>query len=121
MNEDKITEVKRGEIYYVNLDPVVGSEQAGTRPVVCIQNNVGNKCSPTVIIAVITSKKKSRQPTHVKINTPGLPRKSTVMLEQVQTVDKQRLIRFVGTLNDDQMREIDRALDISLGREGRSK
>lgn len=110
-------EIKRGEIYYADLSPVIGCEQGGIRPVLIIQNNVGNHYSPTVIAAAITSRRKKRMPTHVLLTNqkPGLYTNSRIMLEQVRTIDRTRLIRYVGSLDDDIMQRIDRAIMISLG------
>ncbi|MBC7088073.1 type II toxin-antitoxin system PemK/MazF family toxin [Soehngenia saccharolytica] len=110
--------VKRGEIYYADLSPVVGSEQGGVRPILIIQNDVGNKYSPTVIVAAITSQiNKARLPTHVEITAQdfGLPKDSVVLLEQIRTIDKKRLREKVGKFDDDMMKKIDEALKISVG------
>ncbi len=110
--------VRRGEIYYADLSPVVGSEQGGIRPVLIVQNDVGNKYSPTVIAAAITSQKfKTKLPTHISVNADecGLARDSVVLLEQVRTLDKQRLKERMGTLEDGDMTRIDRALSVSFG------
>lgn len=109
--------MKRGEVYYADLSPVVGSEQGGVRPVLILQNNVGNKYSPTVIVAAITSKiDKSRVPTHVAIGKDkGLTDDSVALLEQIRTIDKQRLTDKITHLNDDIMKEVDKALKISIG------
>ncbi|HZK22620.1 MAG TPA: type II toxin-antitoxin system PemK/MazF family toxin [Atopostipes sp.] len=109
--------IKRGEVYYADLSPVVGSEQGGVRPVLILQNNVGNKYSPTVIVAAITSKiDKSRVPTHVAIGKDkGLTDDSVALLEQIRTIDKQRLTDKITHLNDDIMKEVDKALKISIG------
>lgn len=107
-------DVRRGEIYYANLDPAIGSEQAGERPVLIIQNDIGNRYSQTVIIAAITGSPKNMQPTHVKLKTDKLPKNSTILLEQIRTIDKQRLSRFVGILNPRKMCEVDKALNVSL-------
>ncbi len=106
--------VKRGEIYYADLNPVIGSEQGRVRPVVIIQNNKGNKYSPTTIIAPITSKKKTRLPTHVLINNPCLRGNSLILLEQIRIVDKSRLREYIGKLTEKEMAEIDTAMAISL-------
>lgn len=110
-------EIKRGEIYYADLSPVIGCEQGGIRPVLIIQNDVGNHYSPTVIAAAITSRRKKRMPTHVLLTNrkPGLYANSRIMLEQIRTIDRTRLIRYVGSLDDDMMQRIDRAIMISLG------
>ena len=111
-------EIKRGELYYVNLEPVVGSEQGGTRPVLIIQNNVGNKFSSTTIIAAaITSKTaKSSLPTHIALkNVAGLNRDSLLLLEQVRTIDRSRIKGYIGSLDEKTMEKVNKALCISLG------
>ena len=109
-------QIKRGEIYYAALDPVVGSEQGGIRPVVILQNDMGNRHSPTVIVAAITSQlDKHPLPTHVDLTAPFLEKDSVVLLEQMQTIDKSRLQRYVGTILPERMRAIERATEISLG------
>ena len=113
--------VKRGEIYYADLSPVVGSEQGGVRPVLIVQNNVGNRYSPTVIAAAITSQHdKSRLPTHIELssNGCGLSKDSIVLLEQIRTIDKTRLKERMGQLDTNSMGRIDRALSISFGLDG---
>ena len=110
--------VKRGEIYYADLSPVVGSEQGGIRPVLIVQNDVGNKYSPTVIAAAITSQQdKTELPTHIKVDADdcGLSKNSIVLLEQVRTIDKQRLRERMGSLGSCAMNRIDRALSVSFG------
>lgn len=110
--------MKRGEIYRADLDPVVGSEQGGVRPVVIIQNDMGNRHSTTVIVAAITtSTKKADLPVHVAISSgeSGLERDSVVLLEQVRTLEKSRLTKYLGCLDGHAMRRIDRALALSLG------
>ncbi len=110
--------VKRGDIYYADLSPVVGSEQGGTRPVLIVQNDVGNKYSPTVIAAAITSQKyKTKLPTHISVNAGGcgLQKDSIVLLEQVRTIDKQRLKERMGNLPQEEMKKINRALSVSFG------
>ncbi len=108
--------MKRGEIYYADLSPVIGSEQGGLRPVLIIQNDVGNKYSPTTIVAAITSKKdKVEMPTHVKIKADGLSRESLVLLEQIRTIDKSRVKERITVLDNDDMKRIDKALAISVG------
>lgn len=110
--------VKRGEIYYADLSPVVGSEQGGVRPVLIVQNDVGNRYSPTVIAAAITSQKdKSRLPTHIDIQSQGcgLSKDSVVLLEQIRTIDKRRLKEKMGRLDNGSMGQIDQALSISFG------
>ena len=113
--------VKRGEIYYADLSPVVGSEQGGMRPVLIVQNDVGNRHSPTVIAAAITSQKDtSRLPTHISINADrcGLAKDSIVLLEQVRTLDKQRLKERMGELDEGAMNKVDNALSVSFGLSG---
>lgn len=110
--------VKRGEIYFADLSPVVGSEQGGVRPVLIIQNDIGNRFSPTVIVAAITAQiQKAKLPTHVEIKADkhGLERDSVILLEQIRTLDKQRLTDRITKLDDEMMRKVDRALEISLG------
>jgi len=110
--------VKRGEIYYADLSPVVGSEQGGIRPVLIVQNDVGNRYSPTVIAAAITSQReKSKLPTHIELESRscGLSKDSIVLLEQIRTIDKKRLKERMGRIDDNYMGMIDRALTISFG------
>lgn len=113
--------IQRGDIYYADLTPVIGSEQGGIRPVVIIQNNAGNRYSPTVIVAAVTSRLgKHRLPTHIWIGSdfPGLYRNSMVLLEQVRTIDRSRLKEYIGRLNEAQMYRMNRAISISLGLKG---
>lgn len=110
--------VKRGEIYYADLSPVVGSEQGGVRPVLIVQNDIGNRYSPTVIAAAITGQKdKTRLPTHIPLKAEkcGLQRDSTVLLEQIRTIDKSRLKEKMGKLDEASMNLIDSALSVSFG------
>ena len=110
--------VKRGEIYYADLSPVVGSEQGGVRPVMIVQNNVGNKYSPTVIVAAITSQiNKSKMPTHIEIDAQGygLSKDSVVLLEQIRTLDKKRLKEKIGMADEAIMEKVNDALSISFG------
>lgn len=110
--------IKRGETILCRLSPVVGSEQGGIRPVLVIQNDVGNKFSPTVIVAAVTSQlNKSKLPTHLELSASdyGLSKDSVVLLEQLRTIDKRRLKEKVGCLDNGFMNRIDRALSISLG------
>ncbi|WP_350343424.1 type II toxin-antitoxin system PemK/MazF family toxin [Proteinivorax tanatarense] len=109
--------VKRGDVYYADLSPVVGSEQGGIRPVLVIQNDVGNKYSPTVIVAAITSQiSKAKLPTHVEVGVEfGLEKKSVILLEQLRTIDKQRLNEKVAHLGSDMMVKVDGAIQVSLG------
>ena len=112
------TNVKRGDIFYADLSPVVGSEQGGTRPVLIVQNDTGNKHSPTVIAAAITSQTgKARLPTHISLagHDVGLYKDSVVLLEQIRTIDKRRLKEHMGRLDDTSMTRVDEALQISFG------
>ena len=114
--------IKRGDIYYADLSPVVGSEQGGLRPVLIVQNDVGNRYSPTVIAAAITSRMgKTKLPTHIDIyaDRVGLAKDSVVLLEQVRTIDKQRLGEKMGHLDVETMNAVDDAISISLGLSGR--
>ncbi len=109
-------QVKRGEIYFANLDPVVGCEHSGRRPVVILQNNVGNKHSPTTIIATITTNlDKAYLPNVIVVHTKCLSKPSAVLLGQIRTIDKTRLDEYVGQLDNAQMVQIDRAIVVSLG------
>ena len=110
--------IKRGELYYADLSPVVGSEQGGIRPVLVVQNDVGNKYSPTVIAAAVTSKiNKAKLPTHIELPTGsyGLAKDSVILLEQIRTLDKRRLKERIGELNETTMTRVDKAILISLG------
>ena len=110
--------VKRGEIYYADLSPVVGSEQGGIRPVLIVQNDIGNKHSPTVIAAAITSQKeKAKLPTHISLNASscGLAKDSIVLLEQIRTIDKKRLKERMGELDSPSMTKVNNALSTSFG------
>lgn len=109
--------IRRGEIYIANLDPVVGSEQGGERPVLVIQNNAGNTHSPTVIVLAITSRyqKKKFMPTHIPIESSDLSMRSIALTEQVRTVDKSRLIHYVGRASKESMEAVDEALKVSMG------
>ena len=110
--------IKRGEIYYADLSPVVGSEQGGIRPVLIIQNDIGNRYSPTVIAAAITSQRdKTKLPTHISVDAIdcGLAKDSIVLLEQVRTIDKQRLKEKMGSLDNASMSMVDKALTGSFG------
>lgn len=109
-------EIRRGDIYHADLNPIFGSEQGGYRPVLIIQNNTGNKYSPTVIVAAITSKPKTKLPTHVPLKgIAGLEKHSVVLLEQLRTIDKRRLDDYVGTLDRQLMLKVDKALRSSTG------
>lgn len=110
--------IKRGEIYYADLSPVVGSEQGGVRPVLIVQNDVGNKFSPTVIAAAITSQRdKNNLPTHIEVDARncGLAKDSVVLLEQVRTIDKRRLKERMGSLDINDMGKVNHALSVSFG------
>ncbi|MGG4036520.1 type II toxin-antitoxin system PemK/MazF family toxin [Paenibacillus cisolokensis] len=110
--------VKRGDVFFADLSPVVGSEQGGVRPVLVIQNDIGNRFSPTVIIAAITAQiQKAKLPTHVEINAAahGFDRDSVILLEQIRTIDKQRLTDKITHLDDDMMRKVNESLMISVG------
>lgn len=112
--------IYKGDIYYADLTPVVGCEQGGVRPVLIIQNNIGNLYSPTVIVAAITSRTgKQYLPTHIGLGEQqnGLRQYSLVMLEQVRTIDRSRLREYIGSLTDDQMAQVDSALAVSFGLE----
>jgi len=115
----KVLQIRRGDIYYADLSPVVGSEQGGIRPVLIIQNDVGNMHSPTVIAAAITSQRgKTRLPTHIEINSQGngLKSDSVVLAEQIRTIDKSRLKEKIGHVDDDRvMNKINNALGVSFG------
>lgn len=110
--------IKRGEIYYADLSPVIGSEQGGIRPVLIVQNDVGNKFSPTVIAAAITSQRdKNSLPTHIEVDAQncGLAKDSVVLLEQVRTIDKRRLKEKMGSLDTSDMGKVNQALSVSFG------
>jgi len=110
--------VKKGDIYFADLSPVIGSEQGGVRPVLVVQNDVGNKYSPTVIVAAVTSQiNKAKLPTHVEIQAQGngLSRDSVVLLEQLRTIDKKRLKEKIGHIGEDIIEQTNEALTISLG------
>ena len=115
--------IKRGDIFYAELNPVIGSEQGGIRPVLIISNDTGNRYSPTVIVAAITSRvqTKAKLPTHIEVNDfEGLDKNSVVLLEQIRTIDKQRLKQYMGMMPDNIMARVNKALAISLamGRKG---
>ena len=112
------TNVKRGDIFYADLSPVVGSEQGGCRPVLIVQNDTGNKHSPTVIAAAITSQTgKARLPTHIELNAQsvGLSRDSVILLEQIRTIDKSRLRERMGKLDENTMTKVDNGIAVSFG------
>ena len=110
--------IKRGDIYYADLSPVIGSEQGGVRPVLVVQNDIGNKYSPTVIAAAITSQiNKAKLPTHIEISAQeyGLLKDSVILMEQIRTIDKKRLREKIGHLDDELMDRVNEALTISFG------
>ncbi|TVP85712.1 MAG: type II toxin-antitoxin system PemK/MazF family toxin [Alkalicoccus sp.] len=110
--------VKRGDVYFADLSPVVGSEQGGVRPVLIIQNDIGNRFSPTVIVAAITAQiQKAKLPTHVEIDAEryGFDRDSVILLEQIRTIDKQRLTDKITQLDENMMLKVNDALNISIG------
>ena len=114
----ELSSVRRGDIFYADLSPVVGSEQGGVRPVLIVQNNMGNRHSPTVIAAAITSQVgKARLPTHIEVQGAnfGLSRDSVVLLEQIRTIDKKRLKEKMGRLDERVMHQVDEALAVSFG------
>ena len=111
-------EIRRGDLYYAELDPIVGSEQAGTRPVLVVSNDVGNQYSPVIVIVPITSRRMGRKrlPTHVEVRIPELLKNdSTALTEQIRTIDKLRLKEYIGSLPDCLMAAVDQALAISIG------
>lgn len=116
MNGEQVN-VKRGELYYADLSPVIGSEQGGLRPVLVVQNDIGNRYSPTIIVSAVTSQmNKARLPTHIELSaSTGLTKNSVVLLEQIRTIDKTRLKGKIGEINDDTMKRVNNALLISLG------
>ena len=114
--ENVFHDVRRGEIYFARLNPVEGSEQGNIRPVLIIQNDVGNQFSQTTIVAAITGKKKKRSfPTHVPIFIAGRKYASTIMLEQIRTIDKSRILGYVGQADDSTMKAVNIAIAVSLG------
>ena len=110
--------IKRGDIFYADLSPVIGSEQGGVRPVLIIQNDIGNKFSPTVIATAITSQiNKAKMPTHIELDARnyGLPKNSVILAEQIRTIDKMRLKQRISALDEETMSKVDQALLVSLG------
>ena len=108
--------IKRGDIFYADLRPVIGSEQGGIRPVLVVQNNVGNKYSATVVVLPISSAKKNNMPTHIHIcGSKMLPKDSVVLAEQIRTIDRNRLKRYVGSVGFEIMKKVDKAVKISIG------
>lgn len=108
--------IKRGDVFYADLSPVKGSEQDGIRPVLIVQNDIGNKYSPTVIAVAITTQRKPKLPTHIPIEKQkaNLPKNSVIMVEQIRTLDKSRLLQKVGTLDEEIMQKVKKALKISF-------
>lgn len=109
-----ISEIRRGQIYLADLNPVMGSEQGGVRPVVVIQNNIGNRFSPTIIVAAITGKMKKSLSTHTELQSKGLKKSSIALLEQIRTIDKRRLIEYVGEVSPKELENITEALRVSI-------
>lgn len=108
--------IKRGDIFYADLDPIIGSEQGGVRPVLVVQNNVGNKYSPTLVVLPISSAKKINMPTHIQIyGSKMLPKNSIVLAEQIRTIDRSRLKSYVGSVGLEIMAKVDMAVKISIG------
>lgn len=108
--------VKRGDVFYADLDPIIGSEQGGVRPVLIVQNNVGNKYSPTIVVLPISSAKKSEMPTHIQIcSTKMLLKNSIIMAEQIRTIDRNRLQKYIGSVDLEIMKKVEIAMKISIG------
>ncbi len=108
--------IKRGDVFYADLEPIIGSEQGGVRPVLVVQNNVGNKYSPTVVVLPISSAKKTNIPTHIRIcNSKILLKNSVILAEQIRTIDRNRLQNYVGSVEMEVMAKVDKALKISMG------
>ena len=106
--------VKRGDVFYADLDPIIGSEQGGIRPILAVQNNVGNKYSPTLVVLPISSVKKNNMPTHI-CGSKMLLKDSIVLAEQIRTIDRDRLLRYVGAVGLEVMEKVDKAVKISIG------
>ena len=118
METREVEQIRRGEIYFADLSPVIGSEQGGVRPVLVVQNDIGNKYSPTVIVCAITSKlSKAKLPTHIELSASeyNLPKDSVCLLEQIRTIDKQRLKERLCYIGASKMKQVERAMLISLG------
>lgn len=107
--------IKRGDIFYADLNPVVGSEQGGIRPVLVVQNDVGNRHSPTVIVVPISSVRKKNLPVHIQIRCSELPKNLTVLAEQIRTIDRYRLKSYVGSVDFELMEKVEKAMKISIG------
>lgn len=111
--------IKRGDIFYADLDPIIGSEQGGIRPVVVVQNNIGNKYSPTLVVLPLSAAKKPYLPTHIRIcGSEMLPKDSVVLAEQIRTIDRNRLKSYVGSVGFEIMEKVDKAVKISIGVDG---
>ena len=107
--------IKRGDVFYADLDPIIGSEQGGVRPVLVVQNNIGNKYSPTIVVLPISSAKKSEMPTHIRIcGEKMLPKNSIIMAEQIRTIDRNRLQSYVGSVDLEIMKKVETAMKISI-------
>lgn len=114
--EKQCRPILRGELYYADLSPTVGSEQGGIRPILILQNDVGNRHSPTIIVAAVTASPKKPLPTHVAIgSTKGISKSSVVLLEQLRTIDRSRLGSYIGRVSGESLSQIDEALKISVG------
>lgn len=108
--------VKRGDVFYADLDPIIGSEQGGIRPVIVVQNNVGNKYIPTFVVLPLSAAKKTNLPTHIRIcGSKMLPKNSVVLAEQIRTIDRNRLQKYVGSVSLEIMEKVEKAVKISLG------
>ena len=108
--------IKRGDIFYADLNPIIGSEQGGVRPVLIVQNNVGNRYSPTLVVLPLSAAKKPYLPTHIRIcGSKMLPKDSIVLAEQIRTIDRNRLKRYVGSVGFEIMEKVDKAVKISIG------
>ena len=108
--------IKRGDVFFADLDPVVGSEQGGIRPVLVVQNNIGNRYSPTLVVLPLSTAKKNHMPTHIYIcGSKSLPKDSIVLAEQIRTIDRYRLREYVGSIDKEIMDKINRAMKISIG------
>ena len=107
--------IKRGDIFYADLNPVVGSEQGGIRPVLVVQNNVGNRHSPTIVVLPLSTAKKHYLPTHIHIRGSELTKNSTVLAEQIRTIDRYRLKSYVGSVDFELMEKVEKAMKISIG------
>ena len=108
--------IKRGDIFYADLNPIIGSEQGGVRPVLIVQNNVGNRYSPTLVVLPLSAAKKPYLPTHIRIcGSKMLPKDSIVLAEQIRTIDRNRLKRYVGSVGFEIMKKVDKAVKISIG------